>query len=56
MVRYSPYLGRSGWVMLLGNLQCQGVLLVWIKGPTPITVLAVGGCLNTFLLSIIPLF
>ena len=46
--------------MVLGNFQCQGVLLSWIrvgKGPTALAVGAGGRCLDIFFLSsIIALF
>ena len=37
--------------MVLGNFQCQGIQLSWIKagqGPTALAVDASGGCLNIF--------
>ena len=43
--------GRSGRVVVLGNFQCQGILLIWtIEGQGPI-VLAIGvgwGCVEFF--------
>ena len=39
--------------MVLGNFQCRGVLLVWIRvgqGPTALAVGAGGGCLDIFTL------
>ena len=44
----------KGWsvsVMVLDNLQCRGVLLIWIivwQGPTELAVGAGGGCLDIF--------
>ena len=49
--------GWSGGAMVLGKIQCWGVLLIWIivgQGPTALTVGA--GCLDTFSLTIISLF
>ena len=42
--------------MMLGKLQCRGVLLTWIQVGQGPTALAVGGCLDIFLSSIISLF
>ena len=60
--RFSPSAGlgsgrvvRWCWV----NLQCLGVLLIWIRvgqGPTALAVGAGGSCLDIFLSSIISLF
>ena len=38
--------------MVLGNFQCRGVLLFWIRvgqGPIALAVGAAGGCLDIFL-------
>ena len=46
---------RWCWV----NLQCSGILLMWVRagqGPTGLAVGAGWGCLDIFLLSIISLF
>ena len=43
--------------MVLGNFQCRGVLLIWIRVGQGPTALAVGaGCLDFFLSTIISLF
>ena len=45
--------------MVLGKLPVPGVLLTWIivgQGPTALTGVAGGGCLDIFLSSIISLF
>ena len=44
-----PVPGRP--TILMGKLQCQGVLLIWIiigQGPTTLAVGACGGCLDIF--------
>ena len=44
--------------MVLGELPCRGVLLVWIRvgqGPTALAVGAGGGCLDILLSSILSL-
>ena len=43
--------GLSGGTMVLGQFQCRGVLLIWIRGGQGTTVLAVGAgvrCLDIF--------
>ena len=45
--------------MVLGNFQCRGVLLIWIRAGQGLAALAVGVggvCLDIFLSSIISLF
>ena len=58
--RFFPLSG-VGWVVrwCWVNVQCRGVLLIWIRvgqGPTVLAVGAGGDCLDIFLSSIISLF
>ena len=48
-----PCLGWSDGAIVLGKLQCRGVLLIWVKvgqGPIVLAVGAGGGCLDIYFL------